>query len=363
MCLNSKTVQRAERGSGESVSCPQPDCFRSWPRAEAGGLRAGCFQVTAHSLTRLSTWRSFHTERKTEPATGFIDGDLIESFLDISRPKMQEVVANLQVSCAVFSSGPVTQVYCRAGHARRPSGLQVPPLLPSQRPVALLYVLPEGEERELRLGSGVPSRRLALYEQLSLCDPCASAVRALRGVSGLWQTHRREAGWNRREEKCLQCWRLGCCSLEVVPVRSLLGERNVLQVAAQSRPCLPLTLLTYTPKERWGLLARTSSLPWIPFPGRESALRALATSPPLLHTVRRWQRNEARGHCRRPDQGCGGADADPLAKGRESLPQILPEGFALLPPPHPHCLLGHGTPFPKPAAPEATVACVEMGIS
>ncbi|EPQ11417.1 DNA damage-binding protein 1 [Myotis brandtii] len=39
---------------------------------------------------------SFHTERKTEPATGFIDGDLIESFLDISRPKMQEVVANLQ---------------------------------------------------------------------------------------------------------------------------------------------------------------------------------------------------------------------------------------------------------------------------
>ncbi|NWQ68532.1 DDB1 protein, partial [Neopipo cinnamomea] len=40
---------------------------------------------------------SFHTERKTEPATGFIDGDLIESFLDISRPKMQEVVANLQI--------------------------------------------------------------------------------------------------------------------------------------------------------------------------------------------------------------------------------------------------------------------------
>lgn len=47
------------------------------------------------------TWRSFHTERKTEPATGFIDGDLIESFLDISRPKMQEVVANLQVRWAM----------------------------------------------------------------------------------------------------------------------------------------------------------------------------------------------------------------------------------------------------------------------
>ncbi|XP_071974589.1 DNA damage-binding protein 1 [Engystomops pustulosus] len=44
-----------------------------------------------------SFWRSFHTERKTEAATGFIDGDLIESFLDISRSKMQEVVANLQI--------------------------------------------------------------------------------------------------------------------------------------------------------------------------------------------------------------------------------------------------------------------------
>lgn len=61
-------------------------------------MRAGVFSDKLHSLTHLSTWRSFHTERKTEPATGFIDGDLIESFLDISRPKMQEVVANLQVS-------------------------------------------------------------------------------------------------------------------------------------------------------------------------------------------------------------------------------------------------------------------------
>lgn len=63
-------------------------------------MRVGVFADKLHSLT-LSTWRSFHTERKTEPATGFIDGDLIESFLDISRPKMQEVVANLQVSSAV----------------------------------------------------------------------------------------------------------------------------------------------------------------------------------------------------------------------------------------------------------------------
>ncbi|XP_031425552.1 DNA damage-binding protein 1 [Clupea harengus] len=44
-----------------------------------------------------SFWRSFHTERKTEQATGFIDGDLIESFLDLGRAKMQEVVGGLQI--------------------------------------------------------------------------------------------------------------------------------------------------------------------------------------------------------------------------------------------------------------------------
>ncbi|KAG1938622.1 DNA damage-binding protein [Pimephales promelas] len=52
-----------------------------------------------------SFWRSFHTERKTEQATGFIDGDLIESFLDLGRAKMQEVVSTLQVSitsCSVL---------------------------------------------------------------------------------------------------------------------------------------------------------------------------------------------------------------------------------------------------------------------
>lgn len=62
-----------------------------------GKLKA-YFTESLISLILDFTWRSFHTERKTEPATGFIDGDLIESFLDISRPKMQEVVANLQVS-------------------------------------------------------------------------------------------------------------------------------------------------------------------------------------------------------------------------------------------------------------------------
>jgi DNA damage-binding protein 1 len=50
-----------------------------------------------------SFWRSFHTERKTEQMTGFIDGDLIESFLDLSREKMQEVAQGLQVTDPDYS--------------------------------------------------------------------------------------------------------------------------------------------------------------------------------------------------------------------------------------------------------------------
>ncbi|CAH0728160.1 unnamed protein product, partial [Brenthis ino] len=42
-------------------------------------------------------WRSFNTDIKTEPAEGFIDGDLVESFLDLSRDKQQETVHKLQI--------------------------------------------------------------------------------------------------------------------------------------------------------------------------------------------------------------------------------------------------------------------------
>ena len=44
-----------------------------------------------------SFWRSFYTEQKKDASIGFIDGDLLESFLDLSRDKMQEVVQGLQV--------------------------------------------------------------------------------------------------------------------------------------------------------------------------------------------------------------------------------------------------------------------------
>ncbi|XP_023704861.1 DNA damage-binding protein 1 isoform X1 [Cryptotermes secundus] len=44
-----------------------------------------------------SFWRSFNTDIKTEPCEGFIDGDLVESFLDLSHNKMREVSLGLQL--------------------------------------------------------------------------------------------------------------------------------------------------------------------------------------------------------------------------------------------------------------------------
>jgi len=43
-------------------------------------------------------WRNFSNERKTVSAKSFIDGDLIESFLDLKPKAMQEVVHGLDVS-------------------------------------------------------------------------------------------------------------------------------------------------------------------------------------------------------------------------------------------------------------------------
>ena len=49
------------------------------------------------TLNSCNSWRSSHTDRSTKPSSGFIDGDLIESYLDLHREKMQEVVQGLQV--------------------------------------------------------------------------------------------------------------------------------------------------------------------------------------------------------------------------------------------------------------------------
>lgn len=45
-----------------------------------------------------SFWRCYHTDMKTENCDGFIDGDLVESFLDLNREKMKEAVTGLEVN-------------------------------------------------------------------------------------------------------------------------------------------------------------------------------------------------------------------------------------------------------------------------
>ena len=48
-----------------------------------------------------TVWRSFRTEQKIEPCEGFIDGDLVESFLDLNREKMRECALGLQVKLMI----------------------------------------------------------------------------------------------------------------------------------------------------------------------------------------------------------------------------------------------------------------------
>lgn len=43
-------------------------------------------------------WRSFNTDLKCEPSESFVDGDLIESFLDLSQKDMELVAQSFHVS-------------------------------------------------------------------------------------------------------------------------------------------------------------------------------------------------------------------------------------------------------------------------
>lgn len=55
-----------------------------------------------------SFFRSYSTDMKQEPCEGFIDGDLVESFLDLNRDKMTETISGLEIVseliliCSVF---------------------------------------------------------------------------------------------------------------------------------------------------------------------------------------------------------------------------------------------------------------------
>lgn len=42
-------------------------------------------------------WRSFNTDVKCEPSESFIDGDLIESFLDLPQRDMEAVAQSFKV--------------------------------------------------------------------------------------------------------------------------------------------------------------------------------------------------------------------------------------------------------------------------
>lgn len=48
-------------------------------------------------------WRSFYNEKKTVDARNFLDGDLIESFLDLSRTRMDEISKSMGVSVEELS--------------------------------------------------------------------------------------------------------------------------------------------------------------------------------------------------------------------------------------------------------------------
>jgi len=55
-----------------------------------------------------SNWRSFSSDKKDEACEGFIDGDIIESFLDLDRSSMSEVVVGLQRTDSSGMKSPVT---------------------------------------------------------------------------------------------------------------------------------------------------------------------------------------------------------------------------------------------------------------
>ncbi|KAI5634730.1 CPSF A subunit region domain-containing protein [Phthorimaea operculella] len=42
-------------------------------------------------------WRSFNTDIKTEPAEGFVDGDLVEAFLDLDRETQHHAIQGIQM--------------------------------------------------------------------------------------------------------------------------------------------------------------------------------------------------------------------------------------------------------------------------
>jgi len=59
----------------------------------------GCLNKVIKGVGGLihEQWRSFNNEKKTSDARNFLDGDLIESFLDLSRSKMEDISKSMDV--------------------------------------------------------------------------------------------------------------------------------------------------------------------------------------------------------------------------------------------------------------------------
>lgn len=52
----------------------------------------------AAELTLVRRWRAFSNDRKTVEATNFVDGDLVELYLDLPRARQDEVARALELS-------------------------------------------------------------------------------------------------------------------------------------------------------------------------------------------------------------------------------------------------------------------------
>lgn len=60
-----------------------------------------CFQSVLLSLTGNSSYRSFYNEHTTKIAEGFIDGDLVEQFLDLAPSDMADICKGIKVSTLI----------------------------------------------------------------------------------------------------------------------------------------------------------------------------------------------------------------------------------------------------------------------
>lgn len=79
-----------EGSIGVMASLP-PDLFALLERLQAALQKV----VRGVGGLQHAAWRGFRDERRAEPARGFIDGDLVESFLDLAPEQAAAVVAHM----------------------------------------------------------------------------------------------------------------------------------------------------------------------------------------------------------------------------------------------------------------------------